>query len=72
MSKDNFTTRWNSYLLRRRLRTTQNRLHRFDGFGEKFAMISSTMCCVPGQEILEAIDEAAKRYPYIDTAGRRR
>jgi dipeptidyl aminopeptidase/acylaminoacyl peptidase len=70
MSKDNFTTRWNSYLLTSPgyvlLRTDYTGS---TGFGEEFADdIEHDVLRGPAQEILEAIDEAAKRYPYIDTS----
>lgn len=70
MSKDSFTTRWNSYLLTSPgyvlLRTDYTGS---TGFGEAFANdIERDVLRGPAQEILEAIDEAAKRYPYIDTS----
>ena len=70
MSKDSFSTRWNSYLLTSPgyvlLRTDYTGS---TGFGETFANdIERDVLRGPAQEILEAIDEAAKRYPYIDTS----
>jgi dipeptidyl aminopeptidase/acylaminoacyl peptidase len=70
MSKDSFTTRWNSYLLTSPgyvlLRTDYTGS---TGFGEKFADdIEHDVLRGPAQEILEAVDEAAKKYPYIDTS----
>lgn len=69
MSKDSFTTRWNSYLLTSPgyvlLRTDYTGS---TGFGEKFADdIEHDVLRGPAQEILEAVDQAAQRYPYIDT-----
>ena len=69
MSKNGFTTRWNSYLLTSPgyvlLRTDYTGS---TGFGEAFANdIERDVLRGPAQEILEAIDAAAKQYPYIDT-----
>jgi dipeptidyl aminopeptidase/acylaminoacyl peptidase len=68
MSKDSFSTRWNSHLLTSPgyvlLMTNYTGS---TGFGEKFADdIERDVLRGPGQEILESINEAAKRYPYID------
>jgi dipeptidyl aminopeptidase/acylaminoacyl peptidase len=68
MSKDSFSTRWNSHLLTSPgyvlLMTNYTGS---TGFGEKFADdIERDVLRGPAKEILEAVDEAAKRYPYID------
>lgn len=68
MSKDSFTTRWNFHLLTAPgyflLMTNYTGS---TGFGEKFAdEIERDVLRGPAREILEAIDEAAKRYPTID------
>lgn len=70
MSKDSFTTRWNSYLLTSPgyvlLSTNYSGS---TGFGEKFADdVEHDVLRGPAAEILEAINEAAKKYPYIDTS----
>ena len=68
MSKDSFTTRWNYHLLTSPgyvlLMTNYTGS---TGFGEKFADdIERDVLRGPGRELLEAVDEAGKRYPYID------
>lgn len=68
MSKDGFSTRWNYHLLTAPgyflLMTNYTGS---TGFGEKFADdIERDVLRGPAREILEAIDEAAKRYPAID------
>lgn len=68
MSKDSFTTRWNFHLLTAPgyflLMTNYTGS---TGFGEKFADdIERDVLRGPAREILEAIDEAAKRFSSID------
>jgi dipeptidyl aminopeptidase/acylaminoacyl peptidase len=68
MSKDAFSTRWNNHLL-----TSPGYVMLLTnytgstGFGEKFADdIERDVLRGPARETLEAIEEAAKRYPWID------
>jgi dipeptidyl aminopeptidase/acylaminoacyl peptidase len=68
MSKDAFSARWNSYLLTSPgyvlLMTNYTGS---TGFGEKFADdIERDLLRGPAQEILEAVEQAAARFPYID------
>jgi dipeptidyl aminopeptidase/acylaminoacyl peptidase len=69
MSKDAFSARWNSYLLASPgYVVLETDYTGSTGFGEKFADdIEKDVLRGPADEILEAIVEAAKRYPYIDT-----
>ncbi len=68
MSKDAFSTRWNNHFLAAPgYVVLQTNYTGSTGFGEKFADdIERDVLRGPAEEILEAIDEAAKRYPYID------
>jgi dipeptidyl aminopeptidase/acylaminoacyl peptidase len=68
MSKDAFSTRWNSHLLASPgYFVLQTNYTGSTGFGERFADgIERDVLRGPAQEILEAINEAAKRYPSID------
>jgi dipeptidyl aminopeptidase/acylaminoacyl peptidase len=68
MSKDGFSTRWNSYLLTSPgYVLLQTDYTGSTGFGEKFADdIEKDVLRGPAQEILEAIVEAVRRYPFID------
>jgi dipeptidyl aminopeptidase/acylaminoacyl peptidase len=68
MSKDAFSTRWNSYLLASPgYVILETNYTGSTGFGEKFADdIEKDVLRGPAEEILEAIVEAAHRYPYID------
>lgn len=68
MSKDAFSTRWNNHLLASPgYVVLQTNYTGSTGFGEQFADdIERDVLRGPAQEILEAIDEAARRYPYID------
>ena len=68
MSKDAFSTRWNSHLLASPgYVLLQTNYTGSTGFGEKFADdIERDVLRGPAQEILEAVDEAARRFPYID------
>lgn len=68
MSKDAFSTRWNSHLLASPgYVVLETNYTGSTGFGEKFADdIERDVLRGPAQEILEAIDEAIRRYPYID------
>ncbi len=68
MSKDAFSTRWNNYLLAAPgYVVLETDYTGSTGFGEKFAEdIEHDVLRGPAQEILEGIDEAGKRYPYID------
>ncbi len=68
MSKDAFSTRWNNHLLAAPgYFVLQTNYTGSTGFGEKFAdEIERDVLRGPAEEILEAIQEAAKRYPSID------
>jgi len=68
MSKDGFSTRWNSYLLASPgYVVLETNYTGSTGFGEKFADdIEKDVLRGPAEEILEAIVEAVHRYPYID------
>jgi len=68
MSKDAFSTRWNShYLAAPGYILLQTNYTGSTGFGEKFADdIERDVLRGPAQEILEAITEAARLYPAID------
>jgi dipeptidyl aminopeptidase/acylaminoacyl peptidase len=68
MSKDAFSTRWNNYLLASPgYVVLETNYTGSTGFGEKFADdIEKDVLKGPAQEILEGIDEAIRRYPYID------
>lgn len=68
MSKDAFSTRWNNHFLAAPgYFVLQTNYTGSTGFGEKFADdIERDVLRGPAQEILEAIDEAARRYPSID------
>lgn len=68
MSKDAFSTRWNSHLLASPgYFVLQTNYTGSTGFGEQFADdIERDVLRGPSQEILQAIDEAAKRYSSID------
>jgi dipeptidyl aminopeptidase/acylaminoacyl peptidase len=70
MSKDAFSTRWNNYLLASPgYVVLETNYTGSTGFGEKFADdIETDVLRGPAQEILEAIDDAGRRYPYIDGA----
>jgi dipeptidyl aminopeptidase/acylaminoacyl peptidase len=69
MSKDGFSPRWNNYLLASPgYVVLETNYTGSTGFGEKFADdIERDVLRGPAQEILEGIEEAARRYPYIDT-----
>jgi dipeptidyl aminopeptidase/acylaminoacyl peptidase len=68
MSTDAFSTRWNNYLLASPgYVVLETDYIGSTGFGEKFADdVERDVLRGPGQEILEAITEAVRRYPYID------
>ncbi len=68
MSKDGFSTRWNSYLLAAPgYVVLETDYTGSTGFGEKFAEdIEHDVLRGPAQEILEGIEEAGRRYPFID------
>ncbi|HEY3839013.1 MAG TPA: S9 family peptidase [Bryobacteraceae bacterium] len=68
MSTDAFSTRWNNYLLASPgYVVLETNYTGSTGFGEKFADdIEKDVLRGPANEILEAIVEAAHRYPYID------
>jgi dipeptidyl aminopeptidase/acylaminoacyl peptidase len=68
MSTDAFSTRWNSYLLASPgYVVLETNYTGSTGFGEKFADdIEKDVLRGPADEILEAVTEAVKRYPYID------
>ena len=68
MSKDAFSSRWNiHYLAAPGYVILQTNYKGSTGFGEQFAdSVESDALRGPAQELLEAIEEAAKRYPFID------
>ena len=68
MSDDAFTTRWNFHLLTSPgFYLLMTNYTGSTGFGEKFTDdIERDVLRGPAQEVLEAIDEAAKKYPAID------
>jgi dipeptidyl aminopeptidase/acylaminoacyl peptidase len=68
MSKDAFSTRWNSYLLTSPgYVLLETNYTGSTGFGEKFADdIERDVLRGPAGEILQAIEEASSRYPFID------
>ena len=68
MSKDAFSTRWNSYLLTSPgYVLLETNYTGSTGFGEKFADdIERDVLRGPAEEILEAIEEASRQYPFID------
>jgi len=68
MSKDAFSTRWNFHLLvSQGYVLLQTNYTGSTGFGEKFADdIERDVLRGPVNEVLEGIEEAIKRYPYID------
>lgn len=68
MSKDAFSTRWNAHLLASPgYVVLQTDYTGSTGFGEKFADdIERDVLRGPADEILEAIEEAVRRYPFID------
>ncbi len=68
MSKEAFSTRWNSFFLASPgYVVLETNYTGSTGFGEKFADdIERDVLRGPAEEILEAITEAVKRYPYID------
>ena len=68
MSKDDFSTRWNMhYLVSPGYVMLQTNYTGSTGFGEKFADdIERDVLRGPAQEILEAIDVAIQKYPFID------
>jgi len=68
MSKDAFSVRWNNHFLAAPgYVVLETNYTGSTGFGEKFADdIERDVLRGPAEEILEAIDEAARRYPYID------
>lgn len=68
MSTDAFSARWNNYLLTSPgYVLLETNYTGSTGFGEKFADdIEHDVLRGPGQEILEAVEEAARRYPFID------
>jgi dipeptidyl aminopeptidase/acylaminoacyl peptidase len=70
MSKDAFSTRWNNYYLASPgYVVLETNYTGSTGFGEKFADdIEKDVLRGPAPEILEGIEEAIKRYPYIDAA----
>lgn len=68
MSKDAFSTRWNNHFLAAPgFVIIETNYTGSTGFGEKFADdIERDVLRGPADEILEAIDEAARRFPFID------
>lgn len=70
MASDAFSVRWNYHLLTSPgyvLLTTN--YTGSTGFGEKFANdVERDVLRGPAQEILEAVEEAVRRYPFIDAA----
>lgn len=69
MSKDAFSTRWNNQLLvSRGYVLLQTNYTGSTGFGEKFADdVERDVLRGPANEILEAIEVALKKYPFIDS-----
>ncbi len=70
MSKDAFSTRWNSYLLASPgYVVLETNYTGSTGFGEKFADdVEKDVLRGPAQEILESIAEAVRAYPFIDAS----
>jgi dipeptidyl aminopeptidase/acylaminoacyl peptidase len=70
MSKDAFSVRWNNYYLASPgYVVLETNYTGSTGFGEKFADdIEKDVLRGPAQEILEGIEEAIRRYPYIDAS----
>jgi dipeptidyl aminopeptidase/acylaminoacyl peptidase len=68
MSKDAFSTRWNSYVLTSPgYVLLETNYTGSTGFGEKFADdIERDVLRGPAEEILEAIEQALRQYPFID------
>jgi dipeptidyl aminopeptidase/acylaminoacyl peptidase len=68
MSKDSFTTRWNYHLLTAPgYALLMTNYTGSTGFGEKFADdIERDVLRGPAREVLEAIDAAAKEFPWLD------
>jgi dipeptidyl aminopeptidase/acylaminoacyl peptidase len=68
MSKDAFSSRWNSYLLTSPGYVLLSTNYTGStGFGEEFANdIEKDVLRGPAQELLEAVEEAVRRYPFID------
>ncbi len=68
MSKDAFSTRWNFHLLASQgYVLLQTNYTGSTGFGEKFADdIERDVLRAPVNEVMEAIDEAVKNYPFSD------
>ena len=68
MSRDDFHTRWNYHLLTAPgYAVLATNYKGSTGFGEEFAQaIEGDPLKGPGEEILEAVDEALKRYPFLD------
>jgi dipeptidyl aminopeptidase/acylaminoacyl peptidase len=69
MSGDNFTTRWNYHLLTSPgYALLMTNYTGSTGFGEKFADdIERDVLRGPAREILEAVDAASAKYPYLNT-----
>lgn len=70
MSGDTFSTRWNSHLLTSPgYALLMTNYTGSTGFGEKFAGdIERDVLRSPAREIIEAVDAAAAKYSYLDTA----
>jgi dipeptidyl aminopeptidase/acylaminoacyl peptidase len=68
MSKDAFSARWNSYLLTSPGYVVLSTNYTGStGFGEKFADdIEKDVLRGPASELLQAVEEAVRRYPFID------
>jgi dipeptidyl aminopeptidase/acylaminoacyl peptidase len=68
MSKDAFSARWNSYLLTSPGYVVLSTNYTGStGFGEKFADdVEKDVLRGPASELLQAIEEAVRRYPFID------
>lgn len=69
MSADSFSTRWNYHLLTSPgYALLMTNYTGSTGFGEKFAGdIETDVLRGPAREILEAVDAAAAKFPYLDT-----
>lgn len=70
MWRDHFFLRWNYHLLAKPgYVLVLTNFTGSTGFGEKFAQnIQGDPLATPGDEINQAVDEAIKRYPFIDAA----
>jgi dipeptidyl aminopeptidase/acylaminoacyl peptidase len=70
MHRDQFFLRWNYHLLAKTgVVVLMTNYTGSTGFGEKFAQeIQGDPLAGPGQEINEAVDEAIRRFPFLDSS----